>query len=253
MDFFDNMPKTQGTEKIYGIITGTVLENYNKDYLGKVKVSYSFGETGKNTSGWVPISMPYVSTGAGMYFMPEVGTEVIISFIMGNLNKPVVVGYLYSEKVTMPTDLDHEKNTVKMIKTKGGHQITFGEEADKEHLTITSSTGITISLLDKEEQISISDKDKKNKILLDIKGGGITLDAEKTISLKIGGSDVISLTSSKATIAADSISLSGTQKLEASGQSTSISGSSMELSADASFKASTSGVMELKGSLVKLN
>lgn len=253
MDFFDSVPMKKESMKIPGVITGTVLENYNKDYLGKIKVSYSFGEKGKNTSGWIPVSMPYVAEQSGTYFLPEVGTEVLISFIMGNMNRPIVIGSLWSESVKMPTDLGHEKNTVKMIKTKAGHQIVFGEEKDKESIQITSKSGISFQMLDKEEKLVITDKNKKNTLSFDFKNGTIALDAEKSISLKVGGTDVIKAEKSSASIESSAVKVEAKQKLEVKGQTTSVQGSTLELKSSASLKANASGILEIKGSLVKLN
>ncbi len=253
MDFFDDIPIKKEPSQIYGVMTATILENYNKDYLGMVKISYAFGEKGKNTSGWVPFVMPYVGAEAGTYFMPEVGTEVLVSFIMGNVDKPVVVGSLWSDKVKRPTELDYEKNTVKMIKTKAGHQIVFNEETDKESITITSKKGINILLSDEKEQLTMTDTNKKNEVTVDFKGGALTLNAETKINLQVGGTNVITVEKSALTLESTGITVKASSKLDMQGQATSLSGSTLELKSDASFKANSSGILEIKGTMVKLN
>lgn len=253
MDFFDDLPMKKEPAQVFGVMTATVLDNYNKDYLGMVKISYAFGEKGKNTSGWVPFVMPYVGAESGTYFMPEVGTEVLVSFIMGNVDKPVVVGSLWSDKVKRPTGLDYEKNTVKMIKTKGGHEILFNEETDKGNITITSAKGISILMSDEKEQLIITDTGKKNDITVDFKGGELTLNANTKINLQVGGKNVVTIEKSALTLESTGITVKASSKLDMQGQATSVSGSTLELKSDASLKANSSGILEIKGTMVKLN
>lgn len=253
MDIFENLLSKKETQKVNGIMAGTILENYNKDFLGMVKVAYAFGEKGKNTSGWIPVCMPYTGQEFGMYFLPEVGTEVIINFIMGNIDKPVVIGSLWNKKIKMPKTAPNEKNTIKMIETKCGHKIVFKEEEKKEGIEIITKTGLKIILLDEKSQITISDKDGKNTILLDGKSGGISLDAEKKIELKVGGTPVITLDKSKAEITTNNITIKGKQGLKMEGQSLNLKGSTIEIKAQGSLKINSSGIGEIKASLLKLN
>ncbi len=238
---------------IHGVITGTVVENYNKDYPGKIRVTYAFGESGINKSGWVPIAMPYVSNDAGIYFFPEVGSEVLLSFILGNVNRPIVIGSLWNTSVKIPTILDHEKNTVKLIQTKAGHKMIFNEEADKETIEITSKKGLTIKYSDADEKITVTDANGKTSVKVDCKNGALALDAEKKITLSIGGTVAITVESNAVTISSGTVSIKGSQSLKTEGQTTSISGSSIEIAAQGSLKASSSGIFEAKGSLIKLN
>lgn len=252
MNFFDQMPNTQSNQ-FNGVMTGTVIENYDKEHLGMVKVSYSFGETGKNTSGWMPVSMPYVATAGGSYFLPEVGSDVVVGFIMGNLNQPIVLGSLWNEKVTKPEGLDYEKNTIKTLKTKAGHQVLFDETDGKEAITITSKKGSLIKIEDENETLKLSDKDGKNLITLDFKNGAISLNAEKKLEFKIGGSAALTIESKAFTVDSGAVNLTASQGLALKGQTANLQGSTVELKADASMKLNASGILEVKGSMVKLN
>ena len=85
MDFFDELLKTEKEpSKAPGLVSGIVLENYDEKYPGMVKVEYSAGETGKNKSGWIPVASFYAGKEHGAYFLPEIGSEVLVAFILGN-------------------------------------------------------------------------------------------------------------------------------------------------------------------------
>lgn len=252
MGFYDNMP-SNGSSQIGGILVGTVIENYDKDHLGMIKVSYSFGQKGKNTSGWIPVTMPYVASAAGSYFFPEVGSDVVVGFIMGNLNKPIVLGSLWNESTVKPEGLDYEKNTIKKLRTKAGHEVVFDETDSKEAITITSKGGSNIKILDENQQIILSDKDSKNTIKMDLKSGAISLDAEKKLELKIGGTAVITVESNALELKSGGVNVTASQGLTLKGQTANLQGSTVELKADASMKVNASGILEVKGSMVKLN
>ena len=69
MDFFDellNVEKKASTAP--GLVSGIVLENYDKEYPGMVKVEYNSGEEGKNKSGWIPVASFYSGKDYGSYF-----------------------------------------------------------------------------------------------------------------------------------------------------------------------------------------
>lgn len=129
MGVFDDLLETAGTRNFPfsnpGIVMGTVKENWNQDFPGKVKVELLLGEEGKSVTGWVPVAMPYCGNGYGYYSLPEIGCEVVVAFHMGDRNCPVVIGSLWNNKNKLPADTADDKNTVKRFKTKGGCEVVF--------------------------------------------------------------------------------------------------------------------------------
>ena len=76
------------------VMTGIVKKNWSKEHPGCVQVEVLMGETGKTTLEWVRVMQPYCGNGYGEFFIPEINTEVIIGFIMGDLSAPVILGCL---------------------------------------------------------------------------------------------------------------------------------------------------------------
>lgn len=254
MDFFDellNVEKKASTAP--GLVSGIVLENYNKEYPGMIKVEYGAGEAGKNKSGWIPVASFYSGKDYGSYFLPEIGTEVIISFIMGNWDEPVVIGSLWNKQSPIPADWPNEKNIFKTIKTKGGSQVKFSDEDKKQFIEITTPSGMKISINDEKSNVSISDKDNKNSIVLDAKNGSISLNANKKIELKVNNKAIVTLESDKETVNTGSVDISVKQNFKVNGQSVSIKGSTTEVNSKGSLKINSSGITEIKGSMVKIN
>lgn len=240
-------------DRVPGVITGIVKENWDKKYPGMVKAEYFLGEKGKSKSGWMPVAMPYASNQAGMYFLPEIGTEVVIAFQMGDKNCPIVIGSLWNQETKLPDETAKEKNTVKRMKTKGGHEIVFSEEEKKEYLEIHTPGGMKVRLDDGEQAVTVSDKDKKNTVTISAKNGLITIDGEKKLELSVGGKGLAVLEKDKVSLSAGAISIEAGQGLTLKGQSLSVKGSTVEIKGDGSLKAESGGVTQIKGSMVKIN
>jgi uncharacterized protein involved in type VI secretion and phage assembly len=236
-----------------GLVRGVVKENWDKNEPGKVKVEYSVGEKGKMVTGWIPVMSPYVASGGGMYMFPEIGTEVVVGFLGGRTDCPVVIGSLWSSKMKRPDKIPAEKNVNKVIKTAGGHEIVWSDEEKKQKLTIKTPAGLTLVLDDEKKSITLQDKDKKNMVFMDTQKGEVKINADKKLTLSVGGTAAVTLESQKAAIKSGNVSVEGSSAVKIKGQSTAVNGSSVQVKADGSLTVQSSGMTQVKGSMVKIN
>lgn len=246
-------------QKIYGITTGVVTENWDNDkkHPGKVKVEFFLGEQGKTKTDWVRVARPYAGNGYGDYWLPEVGDEVVLAFNLGDLNKPYVIGSLWNNKDKIPENTATEKNIVKRLKTKGGHEIVFEEEKeDAGRIEIHTPKNLKITLEDKPQLIKIQDEKGDNLLQINGKDGVITISAKKSISFqanKGGASLELDGQGKKAILKAGTIELKADQAFQLKTQNLKAEGSMVELKGSGSFKVQSSGILELKGSMTKIN
>jgi phage baseplate assembly protein gpV len=64
----------------------------------------------------------------GAYFMPEIGDEVVVGFEMGDINRPVILGALWSDVDAPPPGVDASaSNNIRTITSRAGHHITFDD------------------------------------------------------------------------------------------------------------------------------
>lgn len=257
MGMFDELlqPSSPLSGVVPGIVIGIVKDNWDKEHPGMVKVEYFLGEKGKNQTGWIPIAVPYAGKEYGMYALPEVGAEVVLAFQMGDRNCPVVIGSVWSRKNPVPKETASDKNTVKRLRTKGGCEIFFSEEEGKEQIKIQTPKNLSLLIEDEKETIQIGDKDGKNGIVLDAKQGILTVLAEKSMEIKVGGktmasfdgkSGAIQLTAGKFVCKTD-------QSTEMKGQTIKIDGTSVNVKGSGSLKLESSGSTQVKGSVVQIN
>lgn len=238
---------------VFGAVTGVVKENWNEKKPGMVKVEYRLGEKGRMVSCWAPIASFYTAPGGGAYFLPEVGTAVVILFEGGSPNCPIVIGSLWGKSAAFPDNAPQEKNLIKTVKTKAGVEITISEEEGKESLSIATPGGLKIFLNDEAQSVEIQDKDKKNAVLLDGNKGELKLYADKKVSVFAGGTEALTVEKNQVTVKSGTVSVEGSQKLALKGQTTNVQGSQVQIKADASMKLESSGLNEVKGSMLKLN
>jgi hypothetical protein len=232
---------------------GKVIENWDKDFPGHLKVEYMFQEKDKNKSALIPIISPYAFNGGGVYFMPEKGSEVIIISIN---NKHFVLGCLWNknENISLPVNTANEKNTVKSIKTKGGHEISFNEEDKKAAVKIRTPKNLEISVEDENEVITISNTVGSIKM----SGKTIKIDTEDEISLCIGGKAKVTVNKSgvvinkgitvkdtSVTIKSTSVDIKADSSVTVDGGKTAVNGKMVDIKSDT--------VMNLKGMPLKLN
>ena len=260
MGFGDMILDQKKESPIYGnirnsIMTGIVKNNWNQDYPGYVQVELLMGTAGKTSLSWVRVMQPYGGNGYGEYFLPEIDTEVVVGFLAGDASSPVVLGCLWNKTDKLPDGKANEKNSVKSIRTKGGHEIIFDETQDQEKIEIKTKGELDICLQDKDKLITISDASGDNVISLDAGQGVITIEAKKKVVLKAGGEEMLTLDGSgkKASLTAASVQAEAKQALKLKGQTTSVEGNIMELKAQGSLKAEASGAMQLKGAICKIN
>jgi len=239
-------------DRNFGLVTGVVRSNYDEKQPGKVQVEYYLGESGKMKTGWVPVMTPYVGKEAGMYFLPEVGSDVIIAFLMGRPDCPVIIGSLWSKEVKRPADAVTEKNTIKIVKTAGGHIIRFSEEEKKEKLEVITPGELQISMDDEKKTVIIQDKDKKNIITMDSENGLISIEAEKKFTIKVDSTE-LTMEKDKVNLKSKEITIEGDSKLTLKGKTALVDGNSTTVKASGSMELSASGTNTIKGATVKVN
>lgn len=259
MNFYEELLETrkdhdtQGAVTAPGLLNAVVKENWDEKHKGMVKVEYLLGEKNHKTSDWVRVMTPYGGKEYGNYWLPEIDTEVVVGFIQGNLNMPVVLGCLWNETDVYPKESVNKDNDVKTIMTKAGNKITFSDKKDKSAVQIETPKQLSVVVDDEKDAIILQDKEKKNSVVLDCKGGNITVTAKTAIQLKVGSKEVLKASSDAVKVTAGTVQVDATQSLKLKGQTAEVSGTSVKVKANGELGLQASGVAQVKGSMVKIN
>jgi len=133
-------PRMRGPQT--AIVTGPPGEEIYTDQYGRVKVHFFWDHLGSSddkSSCWMRVSQTWAGRGWGTFFLPRIGMEVIVDFLEGDPNQPLITGCVYNGDNTTPYALPGEmtKSTLKSWSTKGGdgfNEIRFEDKKGGEQL-----------------------------------------------------------------------------------------------------------------------
>lgn len=237
-----------------GIVAGVVTKNSDDEHKGMVCVKVVSRESKGNLFLWVKVAMPMSGKNWGLYYLPEIGDEVLVAFAYGSVENPYVIGAIPKSDSQLVSKSYHKDNFTKEILTKGGNSVTIYDEDNKQSVTVKTKAEHTLLLDDDKKLIKMSDKSGDNYIKMDTGKGEIEIQAKQKIILKTGSVKV------EINGGSNSITVNCNQFTVDSKQSVRMKTSSMNLSADASFEAKASGaatlqsdsMVNVKGAMVKL-
>lgn len=237
------------------LAVGVVKKNWDVLHPGKVQVSIAVDGGEETLSDWMPVAVPYAANGCGMFVMPEVGSTVVIGYIDDNSVSPVVIGSLWislkQNKVSMPKNCADQDNDKKVFCTSNGHMIRLNESKDAPAIEIISAKGQKITLDDKNQMLSLA-SGSENSITLDEKSGKIAICAKSGLSVKVGGKEAIVVEQVQTAVKSDKFSCdSSTVSLQ--GKQMALAGTSVSVKAQGDLTLQSSGMAQVKGSMLKLN
>lgn len=114
------------------IVVGKAGEEIWTDKYGRVKVQFFWDRLGKrdeNSSCWIRCAHNVAGKTWGQIFIPRIGQEVLVTFIDGDPDRPIIIGSVYNDEQMPPYDLPHDqtKSTIKSRSSKGGSPPNFNE------------------------------------------------------------------------------------------------------------------------------
>jgi type VI secretion system secreted protein VgrG len=116
-------PFVQGCQT--AVVVGPAGEEIYTDKFGRVKVQFHWDREGKkneNSSCWIRVSHPWAGQGWGAISIPRIGQEVIVDFLEGDPDQPIIVGRVYNAEQMPPFGMPGGAvvSGVKSNSTKGG-------------------------------------------------------------------------------------------------------------------------------------
>ncbi|SOE00394.1 type VI secretion system Vgr family protein [Caenispirillum bisanense] len=138
------------------IVVGKSGEEIWVDKYGRVKVQFHWDREGKKddkSSCWIRVSQGWAGKAFGAMFLPRVGMEVIVSFLEGDPDQPIVTGAVYNAEQTIPYTLpaNSTKSTVKTLSSKQGtgkfNEIRFEDKKDSEEIYVHAEKDMNVEVL----------------------------------------------------------------------------------------------------------
>jgi len=151
------------------LVTGPKGEEIYIDEFGRIKVQFMWDQEGKkdeNSSCFIRVMQSFAGNGWGSSFIPRIGHEVIISFLDGDPDRPIVTGSVYNGS-NKPPYAAKTQSGIKTHSTKGGgsdnyNEIRFEDKKASEQVYIQAEKNLD-TLVKNNETLTI-EKDRTKTI-----------------------------------------------------------------------------------------
>ena len=248
--------------RIWGVQVARVVEVRNPKAdgaHGEVKVRFPWAQ--EAISCWARVGQLYAGNRWGGYFVPDLDQEVLVEFINGDPDRPVVVGAVYNQDNPLPPYTKWQSgirtrssdfNELRFDDNPGAEEVYFqagkdhkflvkndeiGEVANNQSLTVGADQSVEVSAgqttdIGNSQQISVGQNHELEAgQSINLKAGmDVTLEANTSITLKVGGSEL---------------------KIDQTGVT--IKGTMIKIAGNAATEVSGSAMLSLKGGLLKIN
>jgi type VI secretion system secreted protein VgrG len=123
-------PVIQGVQT--AVVVGPASEEIFVDKYGRVKVQFHWDREGRrdeNSSCWLRVATAWAGNNWGIVFIPRIGHEVVVSFLEGDPDHPLITGSVYNADHMPPYSLPGSKTQsgIKTRSTPGGSPANFNE------------------------------------------------------------------------------------------------------------------------------
>ncbi|MFN9435953.1 MAG: type VI secretion system Vgr family protein [Planctomycetota bacterium] len=216
------------------VVVGPADEEIYTDEFGRVKVQFHWDREGKrdeNTSCWIRVSQSHAGRGFGGIDIPRIGEEVIVSFLEGDPDRPLITGRVYHQEAMPPFSLPGEKTRsgmkTKTYKGSGYNEMSMDDTPGKEQIRIHGQYNMD-SVIENNETHHIKknrtktiDVDETNKIgnnqKLDV-GVNKTVTVGTNHSETVGSNQTVNVgTNQSTTVGSNQSNTVGSMKTESVG------------------------------------
>ncbi|SJN55279.1 Phage-related baseplate assembly protein [Vibrio ruber DSM 16370] len=257
----ENKPRVDGP--MVATVVGPAGEEIYCDEHGRVKLHFPWDRESNGdelSSCWVRVSQQWAGSQYGMVAVPRIGHEVIVDFLDGDPDQPLVTGRAYNASQVPPYPLpEHKTKTVLRTEThqgQGFNELSFEDQSEHEKVYIHAQKD-TEALIENDATTLIRhdshltvENDRYEHIKMN---DHLTIDGEQRLKITqdqthdIGGSLAQQIGSLTAVETGSAITLKSGAKIVAE------AGSGLTLSAGGSFISIDSGSVNLSGPAINLN
>jgi type VI secretion system secreted protein VgrG len=203
------------------VVVGKAGEDIWVDKHGRVKVQFHWDRDGKkdeNSSCWVRVSSAWAGKNWGVVHIPRIGQEVIVDFLEGDPDRPIITGRVYNADQAPPYSLpgDQTQSGLKSRSSKGGgtdnfNEIRFEDKKGSEQLVVHAEKDMQVEVEhDRSESVG---NDESVKV-----GNNQTVSIGKNRTESVGNNESISIDKNRTeSVGGDeSVSISGNRSLSVS-------------------------------------
>jgi type VI secretion system secreted protein VgrG len=254
-------PVTTARPRVVGCETARVVgpsgEEIWTDQHGRVKVHFPWDRDAVDDkrAPWIRVAQAAAGKGVGAWFLPRVGHEVVISYIQGDPDRPLITGSVYNGSNTTPAPLpaNQTQSIIRTLSSKqgsAGNELRFEDKKDSEELYLHAQKDMLVEI-----EHALTTTLKKGAQMHTLEEGDRTVELKKgSDTHKVAGTRAVTVTGAEthANEAAFSHTVKGNYALTIDGDFTIVVKGAIKLTGDAAMtlKAGADLVCDAGGDLV---
>jgi phage protein D len=180
----ETLAHPEPVERWPGVVVAVVTNTNDPKKWGRVKVKYPWLADDQE-SDWIRVLGIGAGPKAGLCILPEVNDEVLVAFVHGSFNQPVILGGLWSAKNELPDETaaasGNEKPLVRAWRSRTGHRIVIYDNSEKK-MEIVTQDGRSVTLTDKDRKITL----KTKGVEITLEDNKLTINADGDVNIKAG-------------------------------------------------------------------
>ena len=223
------------------IVVGPPGEEIYTDELGRVKVQFHwdrYGEHNDKSSCWVRVAQSGASGGFGSILIPRVGDEVVVVFLDGNPDRPLIMGSLYNSQNMPPWSLPANKTQsgflTRSIKGKGSNAnfFRFEDKTGAEQISLHAERNLDTEIEADESHMVGGNREIKvdgkhtetikletsiavteGSYYVTVDSGEVKINAATSITLEVGASKLVMKADGTITLSGVTVDVTGSTKV----------------------------------------
>ena len=165
-----------GGVPLSGVTLAEVMNNIDPTNQGRVQLRLPWLP---DVEPWGRVASGSGGPGCGIFFIPQIGDEVLVAFHHGDVREVYVIGSLWSSVQKPPTKSTNDPKDRRVIRTPAGHEIELDDK--EKSVTVTSTTGNTLRM--EPSKVEMSTNGGSTKVVMET-SGAISITANVSIEFK---------------------------------------------------------------------
>jgi type VI secretion system secreted protein VgrG len=167
------------------VVVGPPGEEIHTDEHGRVKVQFPWDLDGKHdekSSCWIRVAQTWAGAGWGFQFIPRIGMEVVVTFLGGDTDRPLITGCLTNGSNASPFPLPASKTKSGIVtrstpRGSGGNELSFEDAKGREEVVLHAERDMTESVgRNRDEHVGRDRRESVIRHAVERVGGDMTVD-----------------------------------------------------------------------------
>jgi uncharacterized protein involved in type VI secretion and phage assembly len=184
----DHFDGGTASKRLFGLYPALVTDMVDPQGQGRIQLSFPWlGGAGTDVRAWGRLVSLYADDDQGWQILPEVGSEVVVGFEAGAIDRPYVVGAVWNGREALPQAAE-AANDKRLLKTRSGSLLEFDDAQGSAKVTLSMQSGHQLVLDDASQQLTLRHSNGCEIVMT--AGGQVRITANSTVEVNASAVNV---------------------------------------------------------------